>query len=168
MENIHIEGVLARFALESEPAKWEAFGSGHINHTWRVSCEDGRRYILQRISDTLTDQPGKMMENIVRITEHLHGKEKDPRKVLTLVKTTEDAPYLADESGSWRMYHYIEGSVCLQEAGNDRELFLSASAFGNFEQMLKDFPAEQLFEPLPDFHNTPARYRQFHDAIERA
>ncbi len=27
------------------------------------------------------------------------------------------------------------------------------------------FPAEKLHETIPDFHNTPARYRQFHQAL---
>ena len=165
LTDANITAILTRFALPSPPERWEPFGSGHINHTWRVTCRDGMRYILQRISDTLTDQPGRMMENIVRVTDHLRKTEKDPRKVLTPVRTTDGSAWVAADSGSWRMYIYIEDSVCLQTAETDRELFLAASAFGHFEQQLKDFPADQLFEPLPDFHNTPVRYRQLHAAM---
>ena len=39
--------------------------------------------------------------------------------------------------------------------------------FGNFQQMLSDFPAETLHETIPEFHNTIDRYRKFKIALEK-
>ena len=36
-----------------------------------------------------------------------------------------------------------------------------------FQQMLSDFPAERLHETIPNFHNTPDRYRAFLEVLER-
>ena len=39
-------------------------------------------------------------------------------------------------------------------------------AFGWFQELLKDFPAHTLHETIPNFHNTPDRYRQFEESVE--
>ena len=46
------------------------------------------------------------------------------------------------------------------------DFYQSAVAFGRFQNQLRDFPAETLCETIPNFHNTPDRYRKFHLAIE--
>ena len=160
-----IGNILSEFQLDTDAVSWEPFGGGHINRTYLVTCRGGCRYILQRISDTLTDSPDRLMENIVRVTGHLKKKEKDPRKVLSLVYTAGGDPFLAHSAGAFRVYRYVEDSVCLQTPRNDEDFYRTAEAFGRFEELLKDFPAEQLFDTLPDFHNTPSRYRQLHKAL---
>ena len=40
-------------------------------------------------------------------------------------------------------------------------------AFGRFSRRLKDYPAADLYETIPDFHNTPARLRQLEEAAAR-
>lgn len=32
--------------------------------------------------------------------------------------------------------------------------------------LLSDYPMEKFVETIPDFHNTPARYKQLIDAVE--
>ena len=39
--------------------------------------------------------------------------------------------------------------------------------FGTFQQLLAEFPAEKLHETIPNFHNTPDRYRAFLETLER-
>ena len=39
--------------------------------------------------------------------------------------------------------------------------------FGTFQQFLTDFPAAKLHETIPNFHNTPDRYRAFLETLER-
>ena len=159
------EELLSSFALESAPVSWTPFGSGHINRTFLVSCAEGERFVLQRISDTLTDSPAELMENIVRVTAHLRAREPDPRRVLTLIPTADQSSFLSTPSGNWRMYRYVEDSFCPEGRGSEQDFYRAALAFGHFEEQLADFPAEELYEPLPDFHNTPHRFRQLHEAI---
>lgn len=43
----------------------------------------------------------------------------------------------------------------------------SGVAFGKFQKLLADFPADSLYETIPDFHNTEKRYRtEFLPAVE--
>ena len=162
-----MQHILQQFCFGSEPVDYKPFGEGHINRTYLVTCADGKRYILQRISEGLTKDAEHLTENIARITEHLRRKETDPRKVLTLVPVVGGGHYFPDASGNWRVYNFVENSICFQTPENDEDFYQSALAFGHFEEQLADFPAEQLYETIPDFHNTPVRYRQFHDALER-
>ena len=159
--------IASAFDTGSEAVYLEPFGSGHINRTFRITCRDGRRFILQMISKTLTDYPDKLMDNIVYVTNHLRSKEQDPRKVLTPVFTRTSLSLLSLPSGSWRMYRYVEDSFCPEGIGTEEEFYLAASAFGKFEEQLSDFDPSLLFESLPDFHNTPFRFRQFHEALNK-
>ena len=43
----------------------------------------------------------------------------------------------------------------------------SAAAFGRFQQQLSDFPAAELSETIPHFHDTPRRYTALREAIRQ-
>ena len=40
-------------------------------------------------------------------------------------------------------------------------------AFGRFRRLLEDYPAHTLHETIPHFHDTPDRFRQFTEALDR-
>ncbi len=48
----------------------------------------------------------------------------------------------------------------------EEDFYQSAIAFGRFQNLLSDFPAETLYETIPEFHNTIDRYRLFHASID--
>ena len=158
--------VLSRFALMGAPVSSESFGSGHINGTQLVVCDSGRRYVLQHINTNVFREPEKLMRNIELVTAHLRKKVGDPRGVLRLVSAFDGRSFAVESGEYWRVYELVEGSVCYQSA--DAELFReSAVAFGRFQNQLSDFPAEELVETIPHFHDTPARYLAFHDAVAK-
>ena len=158
--------VLKAFCLDAEPVSCERYGCGHINVTYLVVTESGRRYILQKINNNIfKDVPG-LMGNIAAVTKYLRKIISDPRGVLTLVPTTDGGDYLQHEDGSfWRVYDFVEQSICLQAPESADDFYQSAVAFGAFQQQLKDFPAETLCEVIPNFHNTMDRYRIFKEAL---
>lgn len=160
-------GVMKNFCFDTPPKICEPYGCGHINRTYLVVSESGHRYIMQKINEHVFPNVPALMKNIALVTEHLRKNEKDPRKVLTLIPTKEGNTYLTDESGYWRVYDFVEASLCLQLAETDEDFYQSAAAFGNFEEELKDFPIEELYEIIPDFHNTPNRYRIFHEVLKK-
>ena len=148
--------VLQQFALDAEPISCSPYGCGHINVTYLAQTASGRRYILQKINDrTFHDVPA-LMHNIVLVTEHLQRKVQPPMQALQLVRTLNGGAYL-EHSGFWRVYDFVENSLCLQQPESNRDFYEAASGFGAFRQMLTDFPAEQLYETIPNFHNTPLR-----------
>ena len=86
---------------------------------------------------------------------------------MTLVKTTDGASYLHAQEEYWRAYDFVESSICLQQPETDEDFYQSAVGFGTFQQLLSDFPAEKLHDTIPNFHNTPDRYRAFLETLER-
>ena len=89
------------------------------------------------------------------------------RRIWTLVKTADGASYLHAQEGYWRVYDFVEDTICLQQPETDEDFYQSAVGFGTFQQLLAEFPAEKLHETIPNFHNTPDRYRAFLETLER-
>lgn len=165
--NEHELAILRQFCLDAEPASCTPYGCGHINRTYLVATAGGRCYILQKINHhTFRDVAG-LMENIELVTEHLRRKSPDPRSVLTLIRTKDGKSYLEVDDGYWRVFRFVEDSICLQQPESDADFYESAVGFGTFQQLLSDFPAEKLHETIPNFHNTPDRYRAFHETLTR-
>ena len=163
-----MEQIIGRFCLEGRPLSWEPYGSGHINRTYLVRTGAGRRYILQRINRAVFPDPVGVMENVSAVIAFLAARTEDSRRCLRLTPTREGTLYARDGEGEvWRMYGYLEDSLCLQAPERPEDLYESAAAFGAFLSQLSDFPAETLRETIPDFHNTPHRYRQLRAAVEQ-
>lgn len=146
------------------------FGDGHINDTYIV---DSGEYILQRINTGIFTNPEKLMENVVNVTEFLRGKiEKaggnPDRETLTVIKTSDgNNIYTAKNGQVYRVYKYIPDSVSISECPGLDHLYNAAKGFGRFQSMLSDYPADSLFEVIPDFHNTPKRFEKLKKAIQK-
>ena len=160
--------VLSRFQLDAPAVSCERYGCGHINVTYLVVTQSGRRYILQKLSNrAFPDVPG-LQENIDAVTRNLHTKTDNPYGALTLIPTLEGSSwYHHGENSDWRVYDFIENSLCLQAPESPEDFYQSAIAFGTFQQQLADFPAETLHETIRNFHNTPDRYRLFREALQK-
>ena len=160
--------VLARFQLDAPAVSCDRYGCGHINETYLVVTESGRRYILQKISNRAFPDVAGLQENIAAVTEFLHTQTSDPYGALTLIPTDEGKAYLHwAENSDWRVYDFIEGAVCLQKPETAEDFYQSAIAFGTFQQQLADFPAHTLHETIKNFHNTPDRYRIFKEVLAK-
>ena len=156
--------VITRFCLPEIDA-CERYGHGHINETYLLTAKSGVRFILQKISSRAFKDIPALMANIAAISLHLQNKGIRP--TLTPLPIKEGDYYYKDANGDyWRLYEFIEHSVCLQKAESIHDFYQSARAFGAFAQSLGDFPAHTLHETIPNFHNTPDRYRLFHEALE--
>ena len=159
--------ILRAFRLDSAPVSCEDYGCGHVNVTFLVVTETGRRYILQKINHHAFRNVQGLSENIAAVTEFLRAKSGDPRSVMALIRTTNGAPHICYKDEYWRVYDYVDGTICLQQPETDEDFYQAAVGFGTFAQLLSDFPAEKLHETIPNFHNTPDRYRLFREAIAR-
>lgn len=157
-----MQDVLKHFRLQGGVISCEPYGCGHINRTYLVVTDSGKRYILQGLSTVaFKDIPG-LMENVGAVTRHLAQKVADERGCLHLVPTAEGADFYHDGAqGYWRVYDFVEGSLCLQAPETPEDFYQSAVAFGTFQRQLADFPAQTLHETIENFHNTPDRYAKF-------
>lgn len=166
-KQLHPERVLPHFALEGSPVSCKEYGSGHINSTYQVKTDSGKVYILQRINKYVFSNPKAVMENVGAITEYLRDRVEDQSETLHFQQADNGTYYYVDTDGEfWRCYEYADG-ICLEAPESDRDFYESAIAFGRFQEMLADFPAAELHETIPLFHNTVDRYRQFHEALEK-
>ena len=151
------------------------FGSGHINDTFCVHTQPGedpcRRFILQRISPSAFHHPEQVMANIAGVTSHLKkeiaAQGGDPeRETLSLCQARDGRCFYTDpEGGAWRVYPFLEGTMCLQSADTPERFAASARAFGKFQRMLKDYPADTLYETIPHFHDTEARLAKLKEVV---
>lgn len=144
---------------------------GHINDTYIIEEDNGKRYLLQRLSPVAFKEPLKVMENIVEVTsflkESLLKEGKDPsRECLSLIANKEGLYYTNKEDGCLRIYNFIEGSTSYDSPKNEEMFKEAARAFGRFQYLLRDFPSEKLFETIPHFHDTPKRVKDFLLAVK--
>ena len=172
--NMILHEVLGAFDFPATLVGAVRYGQGHINDTFCVLCQpqegDCIRFILQGLSMAAFPRQDELMENFIGITSHLRKKiianGGDPlRETLSLVKTKDGKDYYTDATGkAWRLTPFIENTDCYQSA--TPELFeASARAFGRFQYLLSDYPAETLHESIVNFHNTEDRFAKFEAAL---
>lgn len=156
---------IGHFRTSGAPVSCREFGSGHINSTYQVKTDDGHVYILQRINRYVFSDPKAVMENVGAVTEYLRRQAVDSQEILNFIQADGDNYYYVDEDGEfWRCYEFADG-ICLEAPESDSDFYESAIAFGRFQNMLRDFPAETLHETIPLFHNTVNRYRLFRESL---
>ena len=150
------------------------WGNGHINSTYKVMVNQagtGASYILQKINTTIFKDPVKIIENIVRVTDcqkaYYVNSNDSSRKHMTLV-AAKDGSYLhKEEDGSvWRLYLFIENALTYEIIENEEYAYKTAKAFGEFQKSLAEIKGERLHEIIPDFHNTPKRFKTFEQSIK--
>ena len=154
------------FTLAGNCRSCEPYGEGHINRTYLITTDAGPRYILQRLSRAAFHNIPQLMENVAGVTRYLEPRLEEGERCLHLVPTVDGNTYYLDEDGEfWRLYDFLEGTVCLQQSRTPEDFYQSAVAFGTFQRHLRDYPSETLHETIPNFHNTPDRYRQFKESL---
>ncbi len=168
--------VAAAFAIEGRFLEAAPHGNGHINETYASVFETPagrRRFIHQRINESIFQDVAGLMDNVVRVTEHLAAKAEimglDPRRhALTVIPTTDGKSFWRDAEGSpWRTYIFIEDAVTYETVENLDHVENASRAFGEFQKQLADISGERLIETIPDFHHSRKRFENFEAAVKR-
>lgn len=170
-----LEDAVYAFGFGPQCSYVKPFGEGHINETYAVYMPgpDGKEvplYVLQRININVFKNPDQVMDNIFGVTEYLRniirqeGGDLD-RETLSYIKTKDGENYFEDDNGQpWRCLHYVPNSVCYQQVERPEQFYQSALSFGHFLKQLGEYPAESLYETIPQFHDTRKRFRDFVEA----
>lgn len=170
-----LEDAVYAFGFGPQCSYVKPFGEGHINETYAVYMpgQDGKEvplYVLQRININVFKNPDQVMDNIFGVTEYLRniirqeGGDLD-RETLSYIKTKDGENYFEDDNGQpWRCLHYVPNSVCYQQVERPEQFYQSALSFGHFLKQLGEYPAESLYETIPQFHDTRKRFRDFVEA----
>lgn len=152
----------------------QPYGNGHINETYLLTYEENGKKscrILQKINKTVFPKPEEVMENIVNVTEHLKKKILEmggdtQRETLNIIPTKDGKTYYLDQDGEyWREYVFVTNATSYDTVKDKNDFYQSAVAFGNFQCLLADFPAETLHETIRQFHDTRKRFADFKKAV---
>jgi len=161
----------AAFRTDGKPISAVPFGGGHINGTYLVTTETGKKYTFQSINANVFKKPVEVMSNIALVLEHISRKICEnggdcERECLHPIKTQDDdLLYITPDGGYYRMYSFIEGKV-YETVEKPEHFYCAAKAFGKFQNYLSDFPANKLYETIQNFHNTVWRFENLEKAIK--
>ena len=165
-----IKDILPHFQFSGRYVDGVELTSGNINNTYLITYSEGEQkkyYTLQHINKYVFKKPFEVMSNIERVTQHLAGAyekagEDPERHVLNLIPVKEGGYLYQDQAGNyWRAYNYITGASAYDSPEKDAHIYETGRAFGEFQKYLSDFPAEELYETIPNFHNTTRRFYDF-------
>ena len=166
---------IENFCFEGMYQEDKPWGNGHINDTYSLFFSIGerktKRYILQMMNRSIFSKPAEVMENIMGVTSYLQKiiaqNGGDPeRETLNVIPAKDGRAYYVDTKGEyWRAYAYIENATSFEKVESPEDFYESAVAFGNFQRLLADYPAETLHETISGFHDTKARFEVFKKAV---
>ena len=109
------------------------------------------------------------MNNIKKVTNYIKTKatanNEDVSKITITMKDTLDNNPYAICHNNWRMENFIDNTTTYLSTEDLDILYEAGKAVGTFQRYLDGFPADELYEIIPQFHYTPNRLKQLMDAI---
>jgi len=171
-------------------------GSGLINRTWRIRSPKGDFVLQQINSEVFTDPAmiADNIEQVASYLSTHFPDAIFPRPVLSLkgqplvrvslqqgsATDPHSAAMNADSpsggtppngspqaaSAYFRLYPFIGNSVTIDVADTPSQAYEAAKKFGEFTRLLSGFPAYNLHQTLPGFHDLSRRYRDFRKALD--
>ena len=172
-----LQEVLEAFDFGGPVLTTQRYGGGHVNDTFLVHtgspADMEGHYILQRLSPVAFKRPDEVMANVMGVSEYLGNQIQQEggdrsRESMAFMRPRCGQPYYTDsEGGAWRAYPFIDDINCFDTAESPAVFAASGRAFGRFQKMLSGYPAETLYETIPNFHNTEDRLAKLKEAIEK-
>jgi len=159
---------LAFFLPGQRVSELAPVGGGNVNDSFRVRLLSGRRYILQRLNPAVFAQPQQVIANLSTVTDYLDRAGKEQRQCLLrvprLIRSPAGEPAFVDSRGYyWRLLTWIEHTRTMATIGSCEQGRAVGRLLGCFHHLLRELPADKLYDPLPGFHHTPTylhRYEQ--------
>ncbi len=162
-----LKQILENYELGSDIVSIDPVNTGIINSTFLIKTKNGDYFIIQKINTGVFSEPYILMKNIEHVTNHIerfYRNNNDSRQCLKVIKTKDDESLCIiddelDDRHYYRVYNYIKNAVTYNSV-NDLNVVRNAGiGFGNFAKALDDYPIDDLDETIPNFHNTPNRYK---------
>lgn len=161
-----LDSILAAYGLQKDKCLVTPFGSGLINHTWKV--ENGQAaFILQHINDGVFKNPRHIAANMALLSRYLKTAHPKYLFVTPICSVQGEELVLDTQEGWFRLLPFVSGSFTYDVVTNTNLAYEAARQFGRFTHLLSHFDAAQLQLTLPHFHNLFLRYRQFEEALRK-
>ena len=162
------ETILDSFSLPANAYTIQEFGTGLINHTWKVQSKTTEEaYILQRLNHQVFKDPQAIASNITAIEQYLQQSHPHYRFIAPL-KTAKQADYHTDEAGNfYRLFPFLLHSHSIDVVSTPQQAFEAARQFALFTKLLSGFEANRLQTTLPHFHDISLRFTDFKTALKQ-
>lgn len=173
-----IKKILENYEIPGKLESIKEYNVGNINKTYIIEYDnEGKRekYLVQKINTLVFNNPYILMENIEKVTTYLKNKmneyKDNDHKVLNIIKTNKKellCKIINDNKDSYyRIYNFIGNSISYNNSTDNRIVYNTGKAFGNFNKLLNEYPINTLEEIIIDFHNTQKRLEKFLYDIEK-
>jgi Ser/Thr protein kinase RdoA (MazF antagonist) len=166
--------LIQQFDIEGRLVTIQPTGSGNVNDTFLAifrNTHAEHQVILQRINRNVFPEPRVLMENLRRLTEHVHPKlEREAERadrvwqMPRLIPTRDGSTCATDEQGDvWRALTCIPSATAFDETQGAEHAQECGTVLGHFHWLVSDLDPAVMVDPLPGFHITP-RYLAAYDA----
>lgn len=166
-----IKHIIGHFYFKGKYENAVELVNGNVNLTYKLTYlqPDGSRihYVLQRINTVAFKDPECLMDNIMKVVDHLISSmkkngENPERRVLEYIMCDNGTYLYEDKYGNyWRADVFIDGTTAYDKIDEPRKFYEAGRGFGAFQKYLFDFPVDELVDTIPDFHNTEKRFYNF-------
>lgn len=168
--------VVRKFDVHGDVIGITQINKGYINKTYRIETSDEygkiHKYMLQRINTDVFRDPDVLMDNYIKVTEHLHenfilkghtsrGSNPQIKPVLKNGRA-----FLRTDSGCWRMMNYFSNIYSMDIPDSPDTFYEAGKSFGLFLKAMSSMDISELKDTIPNFHNTKLRYRDLLAAID--
>ena len=146
----------------------DILGHGLIHHTYKITRNKGKAFVLQAINQKVFPKPQDILSNYLLVYEFLK-KSGSPVQIPAPLYSHPGQPcWIDDENNFWRASEFIEGSYSPLKAGTAKAAEEVAKVFASFTSALSGLDMIQLKEIIPGFHNLEQRFLHFESAISLA
>lgn len=162
-----MESIVQQFLHFDRLVNISPVGDGNINDTWRTTVENQgntQSFILQRINHRIFRDPAAVMQNIERVTSHIAGSDF-PYSSPAPVRTLNGGLLYENSEGFWRVFPFLDNTCVPEGQITEDTAYEAARAYGAFTRALGNFPAQELSETIPGFHDTDRRWDAFLEVI---
>lgn len=160
--NEYLLEIAKKFNLDGKIIDIRPFGNGLINKTYFVETEK-EKYMLQYINSYAFKNIDALMRNIYIVTNHLSSKGIT---TLEVIKTINNKIFIEINGAFYRLYKYVDNSICYENLDSPLLVRKAAKAFGFLHQNLSDLDPILIAETIPHFHDTPKRFNDLMDAMK--
>ncbi|MEW6989236.1 phosphotransferase enzyme family protein [Colwelliaceae bacterium 6441] len=168
VERDYLNQVLPFYQCSLNNCTVSSLGNGLINQTFLVRNINSS-FVLQRINHHVFKQPEQVINNAELINKHLQEKKEQaqyPLEPMWQITAKHDSPLVVvDDDNYWRAIQFIPNCFTVEAVDTPEQAKQVATAFGQFTSALSDFPASQLDEIIPNFHNLDFRLAQLKQVV---
>jgi Ser/Thr protein kinase RdoA (MazF antagonist) len=161
------DDILFSFGLKTSDYQIHAFGTGLINHTYKLTG-NGHAYILQQINTNVFKSPYHIANNLALVKEYLQKNNPNYLFVAPLKTVSNDLLVKSTTGVYFRLFPFIKESHTVDFLQDEKEAYQAAGQFGRFTYILRGFDISKLEYTLLDFHNLKLRFDQFSAALKTA